>query len=197
MVVWEGDPPVEFIPFNQISLGDVANVTELKMGTHTGTHLDAPRHFIDSQIGVDNVPLELLIGSAYVAEFKEKQHITAENLNAANIPPETSRLLLKTPNSRYWQTNPHQFQLDFVALAPSATTWLIEKGIKLVGIDYLSIEPYDTANYETHYRLLGEKIIIIEGLNLSAIEPGAYFLMALPLKLKNADGAPTRVVLAR
>jgi arylformamidase len=199
MVGWEGDPPVELKPFAQISEGEIANVTEIRMGTHTGTHMDAPRHFLDTANGVDTIPLDVLIGTAYVLEFRENRHITAEDLASAHIPPHTKRLLLKTPNSRYWLTDPHPFHRDFVALAPSAAQWLIEKGVKLVGIDYLSIEPYDTVDYETHYRLLNQNVVIIEALNLSniEIETGEYFLMALPLKLKGADGAPTRVVLAR
>lgn len=197
LAVWPGDPPIEIEEASQISKGDVANVTRLNMGVHSGTHMDAPKHFLEGTTGIDEVPLDALVGTAYVVEIEGSPHIGAAELEAAQLPAKIERILFKTRNSKFWETDPNTFHKDFTALAPDGAAWLLERNIKLVGIDYLSIEQFNPPRHDTHYTLLGERVVIVEGLNLSQVAPGEYTLMALPLKIKNGDGAPARVVLAK
>jgi len=194
--VWPGDPKISLQRIAKLEEGANANVTMLEMGAHTGTHLDAPYHFLgEGYPTVDKLSLHLLTGRAYVLSVADEiEVITAKVLEKAEIPPRTRRLIFKTRNSDLWTEDPLTFHDDFVGLSADGAQFLVEKGIRLVGIDYLSIAPYRQGT-STHRILLEAGIAILEGLNLSQVSPGRYTLYCLPLKLVGADGAPARVIL--
>jgi arylformamidase len=178
-----------------IAQGHRSNSSVFHLGSHDGTHVDAPLHFIADGAPVDQLPLDALVGPARVVEVANAGHITAAMLDALAWPPGTERVLFKTRNSARWDEP--TFYEDFVAVAPDAARWLVERGVRLVGIDYLSIEAYDPAGTAaTHTMLLGAGVVIVEGLDLRGVAPGAYTVMCLPLKFLGADGAPARVLLA-
>jgi arylformamidase len=186
MVVWEGDPPVSFAPASSLEAGDPANVTTLALGSHSGTHVDAPLHFLAGGSGVDELPLEALVGPALVLDLMSVEgDVRAGDLD---FPDGVERLLLKTANSRLW--GPDEFVADHVAIAPDAARLLVDRGVTLVGIDYLSV-----GSPETHRILLGAGVVALESLDLRTVDPGGYQLVALPLRLVGLDGAPARVVL--
>ncbi|MCW5851900.1 MAG: cyclase family protein [Anaerolineae bacterium] len=206
LAVWPGDPPVEIVREMDAAQGDAFTLTRLNISAHTGTHIDAPRHFFPSGLAIDQLPLDRLMGPAWVAEVEDGKDgkgrkagegglVTAAGLEGLRIPVDVTRLLLKTANSHLW-THPliPTFDPDFVALDPSAARWLVERGIQLIGIDYLSIERGDES-FPVHTALLRAGVVILEGLNLAHVPPGAYHLIALPMKITDADGAPARVVL--
>ncbi|HNS02735.1 MAG TPA: cyclase family protein [Anaerolineae bacterium] len=194
--VWPGDPPVRLSQPLHLERGDTYTLTRLDMGAHTGTHLDAPAHFIRGGATVESLDLETLIGPALVVDARGRGHLSAETLEALAIPAGVQRLLLRTDNSLRWQRDEQTFAEDFIAIAPSGAAWLAARGVKLVGIDYLSVAPFDDSA-STHQILLGAGVVAVEGLNLSAIEPGDYQLICLPIKIGGADGAPCRAVLVR
>ncbi len=194
MVVWPKDPKVEFTRTSKIEDGAHANVTQMKLGVHTGTHVDAPFHFIEGGNTVDNLPLELLIGRAYVLHLPEVDYITLDIVKNSTIPPRTKRVLFRTKNSEIWNSNKKTFQKNFVSLSPEAAEYLIGRGVKLIGVDYLSVAPFGDS-VPTHKKLLESDVVVLEGLNLSEVSQGRYTLYCLPLKLKGADGAPARAVL--
>ncbi len=194
--VWPGDPAIELTPLASMDEGDEANVTKLSAGVHVGTHVDAPRHFIAGGRGVDELPLDVLIGRALVVELPAADVISEEALDGAGIPEGIDRLLFKTRNSNLWATSPDVFRKDFVAVDEGGAAWLVDHGVRLVGVDYLSVAPWGKA-VPTHQRLLGADVVIVEGLNLSAAEPGSYQLYCLPVKLLGCDGAPARALLGR
>lgn len=191
---WPGEQGPLFKPITEMAKGDVANVTLMSFASHTGTHVDAPFHFLSGGSTVDAMPLESLIGKALVVEMVEEGHISAAVLERARISQGTERILFKTSNSELW--NSPQFDKSFYALTPDAAKWLVDHRIKLVGIDYLSIEPFGAPReHPTHTTLLKAGVVIIEGLDLRAIRPGEYTVVCLPLKASGLDGAPARVVL--
>lgn len=194
--VWPGDPEIKLTRTSKMEDGADANVTYINMGAHTGTHVDAPYHFLgNGQQTVDQLSLSNLTGRAYLLRIDDEVDlITADVLEQANIPSRTRRIIFKTRNSNYWASSNSVFQKDFVALSADGAQFLLDKGIRLVGIDYLSIAPYNNS-LATHQILLGGGVIILEGLDLSQISPGRYTLYCLPLKLSGADGAPARVIL--
>lgn len=194
--VWPGDPPVRLTQPSHLERGDICTITRLDISAHTGTHLDAPAHFIPGGATVETLNLDALIGPALVADARGLGHLTAEALESLAIARGVQRLLLRTDNSAIWQRGDTAFQENFVAIEPSGATWLVERGVKLVGIDYLSVAPFDDG-VPTHQILLGAGVIAVEGLDLSAIEPGEYQLICLPIKIGGADGAPCRAVLIR
>jgi arylformamidase len=193
MPTYAGEPGPELQYLKQIARGDSANVTALSLGSHTGTHVDAPHHFLDGRSTVEEMPLESLVGTAQVVELTEQRHITAADLEAAGIPAASRRLLLKTPNSAFWDHD--DFHTDFVGLTGDAALWLVDHGFFLIGIDYLSIEQFRSPTHEVHKTLLEAGVIILEGLDLMHVPPGAYTLVCAPLKVVGADGAPARVFL--
>ena len=198
IVVWPGDPAVQFKPLASIAQGDGVNVTHLNFGSHTGTHVDAPRHFLDGKTGVDAMPLQALVGTAYVLDFTAlDHHIGAADLEGSGLPVGAERVLFKTSNSAFWATDPANFHKDYLALALDGAEWLVQRGVKLVGIDYLSIEEFEPPSPKVHYALLGARVVVLEGLNLGEVEAGEYTIFALPVKLENGDGSPTRVLLGR
>lgn len=191
---WPGSPLTELTRRRDMAQGDSVNDSVLTCGVHTGTHVDAPLHFLADGADVTDLSLEALIGPAIVAVLPEVEAITARDLEALNLPPDTRRLLLRTRNSESWQRGDRAFCPDFVALTTDAAHWVVARGIRLIGIDYLSIQRFRD-NSETHIALLQAGVVIVEGLNLAGIEPGDYELICLPLKLAGAEGAPARAVL--
>lgn len=192
--VWPGDPPVQLSQPSHLDRGDEYTLTRLDISAHTGTHLDAPAHFIPRGATVEALDLAVLIGPCRVVETATAGHVTAAALEALAIPPGTVRVLLKTANSRLWAESGAAFRPDFVAVAADGAQWLVDHGVKLVGVDYLSVAPFDDS-VATHRLLLGAGVIVVEGLNLSAVAPGEYQLICLPLKIAGSDGAPARAVL--
>lgn len=194
--VWPGDPRIELRPLARIAEGAPCNTTQIVCPTHCGTHVDPPRHFVEHGQDLDQVPLERWIGPCQVVRIPDEvRRVEPEHLSAAGISPDTTRLLLKTGNSRRWDTWPHTFQTDYTALTPSAADWVVDRGIQLIGIDYFSFELYDDAENRTHRTILGAGIVAIEALDLRAVDPGFYDLICLPLRVAQGDGAPARVVL--
>lgn len=192
--VYPGDPPVTITPMAQIANGDMVNVSLLSLGNHTGTHVDPPLHFIAGGKTVDQLDLNVLCGPACVVDFTHIERvITANDFAGTNLPADAMRILCKTRNSTLWERE--GFQKEFVAFDGGAAQWLIEHGVKLIGIDYLSAELFDAPEPRAHLSLLGAGVIIVEGLNLRDITPGDYTLACLPLKIKDGDGAPARAVL--
>lgn len=195
LVVWPEDPPIELGRVQKIEDGADSNVSRVNMSVHTGTHIDAPFHFIEDGDTVDNIPIDLLTGRCYVLHLPDDVDvITREMVQDSPIPPRTKRVLFRTRNSELWNSNPHTFQKDYVALAPEAAEYMIGRGVKLVGVDYLSVAAFDDV-VPTHKVLLGAGIIVVEGLNLSEVSQGRYMLYCLPIKLGGADGAPARAIL--
>jgi arylformamidase len=191
---WPGDTAFELERVQKIDEGATANVSSLTMSAHMGTHVDAPDHFLNNGKTVEKLALSVLSGRAYVLNLPEVELITAAILEQAEIPPRTRRVLFKTRNSEYWSRQLKDFQTDFVAISPDAAQYLVDRGVKLVGIDYLSIAPYHQG-LVTHQILLKAGMVILEGLDLSAVSPGRYTLFCLPLKLAGSDGAPARAIL--
>jgi arylformamidase len=189
-----GNPEFELQPVKRIAEGASSNVSRLVMGTHTGTHVDAPRHFFDDGAGIDGLAIELLLGRARVVEIELRGGIAAANLEAAGLR-EDLRVLLKTSNSALW--NGTAFREDYTYLTESGARYLVEQGVKVIGIDYLSIEQFKKPGGPAHRVLLSQGVVIIEGLNLADVEPGMYEMYCLPLRIAGADGAPARVVLKR
>jgi arylformamidase len=196
MPVWPGDPQVLLERVAKIEDGANANVSQVALSAHTGTHVDAPYHFLgDSPITIDVLPLEVLTGRAYLLHLPDQvDTITQDVLAHLDIPEDVERLLFRTRNSYYWTQNVRDFQTDFVGLDAGAAQFVADRHLKLVGIDYLSIAPYKKSR-PTHEILLRNNIVIVEGLNLSAVPQGFYELYCLPMKLGGADGAPARVIL--
>jgi arylformamidase len=194
MTVYRGNPPVRIRPAMTLPK-DGVNLSELCLGSHTGTHVDAPSHFIKGGEGIDRVDPERFIGPAWVADLgRVKGGIGADELARAGLPRGSRRVLLRTSNSRWWHPA-RAFRTDFVYLAPDGADWLVERDVQLVGIDYLSIEGYGVAGAPTHKRLLGAGIPILEGLDLFNVRPGRWQMAALPLRIKNGDAGLTRAVL--
>jgi arylformamidase len=195
MIVYDGDPDVHLERVKTIAGGSSANVSRLDFGVHTGTHVDAPGHFIDGAAGAETLPLDALLGPVYVVDATALQgNIDASALGVLKIPADAVRLIFKTTNSELW--NQARFSSDFFALTGDAAEALVARGVRVVGIDYLSIGPKGNG-VATHVALLQAGVVIIEGLDLRGIEPGPYELACLPLKIVGSDGAPARTVLIR
>lgn len=190
---WPGDPAVSIRLASSMAQGDEANVTQLSLGAHTGTHIDAPFHFEPDGIGVDALPLDILIGPCRVFDLTGAWEPIGRNALARCDFRGVSRALFKTTNSDFWAQD--QFQKSFIGLLPEGAAFLVDRGVRLVGIDYLSIEPFQSPGHPTHHILLRNGVVILEGLNLKEVPPGDYELIALPIKVKGADGAPVRAVL--
>lgn len=194
MPIWPGDTPPQLVQTDSIAKGGVANTSRLTMSVHTGTHIDAPAHFLENGKTIENLNIEMLVGRAYVLHLPNVDLITASMLDKAEIPPRTRRLIFKTRNSDYWANGVTTFQENFVALSADAAAWLVDRNVRLVGIDYLSIAPFN-ASTPSHRILLEAGVVVVEGLDLSKVSQGRYTLTCLPLKLAGSDGAPARVIL--
>jgi arylformamidase len=197
MITWPSEPAPKIEPLRRIAKGDTANVSVVTISDHAGTHVDPPIHFLEGGNTVDKMPLEALIGPCVVVAFDGPGHISADWLEKAKIPPRTERILFKTRNSARWGDPNAAFSREFTTRNASAAKWCVDHGVKLVGIDYLSIEPQgpEKEGYPVHKTLLGANVVIIEGLDLRGPAPGQYELFCGPLKLLNGDGAPARVFL--
>ena len=193
MVHWPDNPPVSITRQLDISKGDAANVSMLSMGSHTGTHMDAPLHFIPEGKGLDEMDLEATMGPARVIQIDDPVAVMAEVLNEHDIRS-GERILFKTRNSdRPWVEQP--FDEDFVYVSAGAAAHLAARGVRLVGVDYLSVGGFKSDGVETHTALLEAGIWVIEGLDLSSVSAGDYELICLPLKILGSDGAPARAIL--
>jgi arylformamidase len=192
-VVYPGNPEISIEPQQAISKGAGANVSTITFGSHSGTHVDAAKHFFDDGETVDRIPLERMIGRAILLAFDDHlMSIGADDLSQHELSGHT-RVLLKTRNSALLRRS--EFVKDYTYLAPDGAEYLVERGVELVGIDYLSIEQFHSGHHRTHLTLLGKNAVIIEGLDLSDAPPGEYQLICLPLRLAGLDGAPARAVL--
>lgn len=195
MPVWPGDPPVKLEQAESMDDGAEYNMTRLAMSVHTGTHVDAPHHFLNDGRTVESLALDVLTGPCYVMQLPDDvDEITAEVLARTPIPDGAERLLFGTRNSRCWAQGVKEFQTDFVAISADGAQWLVERGVKLVGVDYLSVAPYHQS-IPTHRILLEAGIVALEGVNLAQAPRGFYDLYCLPLKLAGSDGAPARAIL--
>jgi len=191
--VYEGDPAINIIPHKSIANGDSANITKLSMGAHSGTHIDAPFHFDQDGKHINELELDTFFGPAQVIEVATQDGLVTREELIGTVSEGTTRILLKTPNSKLWDRS--DFEKGFASLSLEAAEWVVENGIKLVGIDYLSIEKFHSGDHAVHRTLLTNSIVVIEGLNLAQVPPGEYNLIALPLKIKDGDGSPTRAIL--
>ena len=197
MPTWPGDPAIEISAWKSIDKGDSSNVSLLHLGVHTGTHVDAPAHFIAGANKLESLALDTLIGPAIVVGVPEDKLSIDEDFVDEHCPKNTERVLFKTRNSAFWTDPPSQFRSDFTYLSTEAAKKLVNNGIRLVGIDYLSIEKFRQKSHETHLTLLSNGVVIIEGLDLKLITAGNYELICLPLRLRSGpgDGSPVRAVL--
>lgn len=192
-LVYPGNPAIEITPQQSIAAGATANVSSVLFGSHTGTHVDAAKHFFDDGETVDQLPLDRLIGRATVLEFAEDvMQIGAKELDGQPLAG-ARRVLLKTRNSALLEQA--EFNRSYTFLAPDGAELLAEHGVELVGIDYLSIEQFRSGHHRTHRTLLERRIVIVEGLQLGGVTPGVYDFICLPLRLAGIDGAPARAVL--
>lgn len=193
LAVYPGDAAIRIERTMELERGDVARLSQISCSTHIGTHVDPPSHFIQDGVALDQLPLEVLIGPARVVDVGEARAIDAGVLAGCALNG-ARRVLFKTRNSQLWQA-PHEFHREFVYLETDAAEMLVRRGVQLVGIDYLSVEKFDFDAPTTHWALLRHNVIIVEGLDLRAVAPGDYELICLPLKIKDGDGGPARVVL--
>jgi arylformamidase len=193
--VWPGDPSIVLERVNSIAEGSESNDSQLACSVHTGTHVDAPKHFVDDGNTIELLPMNLMVGPAQLVKAPPVDVITTDVLEGLAIPAGTIRLLIKTRNSNLWDQPNHLFNTEYVALSSEAAEWVVNRGIRLIGIDYLSVQLYSDKDPRTHQVLLEAGVIIVEGLDLRKPDPGRYQLICLPLKLVGSDGAPARVVL--
>jgi arylformamidase len=192
-VVYPGNPEIHIERQQDMARGGSSNVSLLSIGSHTGTHVDAPLHMIPEGAGVDAIPLDALIGPALVVAFDDDVMAVTEAYLRSNSLAGHERVLLKTRNSRFIRER--DFHRDYTYLAPDGAEYLVSLGVRLVGIDYLSIEQFHSGHHRTHTTLLSRGVVIVEGLDLSAPPPGTYDLYCLPIQLGGIDGAPARAVL--
>ena len=193
MVSWPDNPSILIERVEDLERGDTANVSKLALGAHTGTHMDAPVHFLPDGKGIDTMPLTAAIGLARVIEIQDSESIKPDELHSHHIQ-RGERILFKTRNStRCWQTD--DFVKDFVYISREAAQYLATRQVQTVGVDYLSVGGFYKDGVETHHALLSANIWIIEGLNISSVEPGTYELICLPLRITGSDGAPARAIL--
>ena len=183
MVVYPGDPELSIERVMSLGAGDVANVSRMDLGVHTGTHVDAPLHFVEGAAAADALDLDVLVGPAVVVDVPGPGDIEPDA-----VVDGAERILFKTRNSAAWAED--RFYEDYASISPAAAARIVDAGVRLAGVDYLSV-----GGVETHETLLRAGVVAVEGLDLRGIEPGAYTLVCLPLKLEGSDGAPARVIL--
>jgi len=194
---YPGDPGIQISDWFSLAKGDAANVSLLRFGAHTGTHIDAPAHFLKGAAKLESLPLDVLIGEAEVVEVPPDRLSIDESFVAEHCDPSAKRVLFKTRNSAFWDDPSAGFQNDYTYLSTAAAAKLVARGIQLIGIDYLSIEEFGQKTHQTHLTLLSNKVIIVEGLDLGDVPAGKYELICLPLRIRggHGDGAPARAVL--
>ena len=194
-VVYPGNPAIVITAQQAIAQGAGANVSRLDFGSHTGTHVDAPKHFFDDGAGVDALPLDVLMGPARLIAFADAVTSIGESELSTHDLKGVTRLLMRTRNSSWLASGSTEFHQDYTYLAPDGAAYLAGLGIELVGVDYLSVEQFRSGHHKTHRTLLERGIVIVEGLMLDEPPPGDYELRCLPLRLAGLDGAPARAVL--
>jgi arylformamidase len=198
MPVWPGDPSVELQQISSISAGEMANVSRIALGVHCGTHIDAPKHFLTDGNTVDQIPLDKLIGEALVVRIDDAVDVITEEVLKSHpehqLLTQASKVLFRTKNSNLWHKKPIKFDQNYVGVDASGASYLTSFNLDLVGIDYLSIAPYN-ATQIPHKILLAHETIVLEGLDLSKVPGGFYELYCLPLKIFASDGAPARAIL--
>jgi len=192
---WPGDPKLELKQFESMDKGSSTNCTSISTSVHVGTHVDAPHHFLNDNRTIERLSLEVLTGPCYVLQLPDGiDAITSEVLVRSEITSDMKRILFGTSNSHFWAKGEKEFQPDFVAITEDGADWLVEHGVLLVGVDYLSVAPYGDSR-PTHEALLMAGVVVVEGLNLSNVMRGFYELYCLPLKIAGSDGAPARAIL--
>jgi arylformamidase len=195
MVTFEGDPLVHLERASSMADGAICNVSRLDFGVHTGTHIDAPVHFIDGAAGIETIGLDALVGPAVVVDARRVVGpFDRAAIDGLDIPSGTERLLFHSRNSELW--NSPSFDGSFSGVTRDGAEALIERGLRLVGMDYLSIAPFGDPT-PTHVTLLGAGVVILEGLDLREVQPGAYDLICLPLRIPGSDGGPARAIVRR
>ncbi len=194
MPIWPGSEGIQLIQTSRLEKGDESTNSKLVCDVHTGTHIDAPLHYIIGGKTIEQIELDDLIGLAVVVYISNAEAVTKGILENLSIPDDTKRLLLHTRNSAYWESKPSKFQTNYVGLTQDAAQWIVDNDIRLIGVDYLSVQRYGDDS-RTHEILLDAGVIILEGLNLSGVGPGVYELICLPLKLVGLEGSPARAVL--
>ncbi|MBW8769919.1 MAG: cyclase family protein [Gemmatimonadetes bacterium] len=194
-LVYPGNPPISISLMQSIAKGDTANVSRLDFGSHTATHVDAPLHFMAGGAGVDELPLDVLIGRARLIAVPDDAMSVGEAELRKHDLTGVTRLLIRTRNSAWLASGDPEFHKDFTHVAPDGASYLVSIGVRLVGVDYLSVEQFHSAEHRTHRTLLDHGVVIVEGMVLSEPPPGDYDLYCLPLLLAGLDGAPARAVL--
>jgi arylformamidase len=194
MAVWEGQPPVSISYIRHLSRGDRSTVSRLAMTVHTGTHVDAPRHHVAGGPGADELDLETLVGTAFVADAGDAATLSAGVVATLGIPLGSERVLFRTSNSRVWSDGVGVFTKDYVGLTEDGAYWLVDQGVRLVGTDYLSVAAWEHL-VAAHRALLTAGVILLEGLDLTGVAGGLYHLVCLPMKISGGDGAPARAIL--
>jgi arylformamidase len=192
-LVYPGNPPIRITPQQEVSKGGSANVSSLAFGSHTGTHVDAPKHFFDDGMPVDALPLDVLMGPAVLICVEDDVMAVGERELRMHELAGHTRVLIKSRNSSFIRDR--EFKKDYTYLAPDGAAYLVSLGVTLVGVDYLSVEQFHSGHHQTHRTLLENRVIIVEGLDLSVPPMGPYELRVLPLRLAGLDGAPARAVL--
>jgi arylformamidase len=198
MPVWPGDPAVDLKQVSAISSGELVNITHLSMSVHTGTHIDAPKHFFDDGKTIGQIPLEKMVGEVLVMQIDDSANVISglvlKSHPAIDLLKDTRKVLFRTRNSSLWRQSPNEFRSDYVGIDRSGAEFLGGLGLDLIGIDYLSIAPFEET-LSSHLALLAEEIVLLEGLDLSNVSAGIYKLFCLPIHLPGCEGAPARVIL--
>lgn len=194
--MWPGNLAPKIGRLSDMKNGEAHNETFLELNAHTGTHIDAPLHFVSDGRSIDQIDPGVFIGPAFVVELPDVKQITSKDLEKIKLPQGVDRLLFKTSNSLLWSNEDSVFTKNYVGITTDAATWLVNKKIKLVGIDYLSIATFNEA-VEVHNVLLKDDIVILEGVDLSEVEEGTYKLICLPIKISGAEAAPARAILIK
>ena len=194
--LWPGNIGPKTKRLSNMENGSEYNETSIEMNVHTGTHIDAPLHFIKNGQSIDKMNPSIFIGSVFIVHLPDVREITAKDLEKINLPKNVNRILFKTSNSLLWNKDNSEFEKEYVGITSDAATWLVEKKITLVGIDYISIATFKET-VGVHNILLKEGIAVLEAINLINVEEGNYKLVCLPIKITNAEGAPARAVLIK
>jgi arylformamidase len=195
--MWPGDDPPYHEFTSHTDRGDPSTVSRWTLSAHTGTHVDARMHFIPGGWTIESLELSRTVGPCLVVDLTHvEKRIERADLEAAGIAGQV-RVLLKTRNSSLELLSRSEFEEGYVGISQEAAEYLVEIGTETVGVDYLSVEPFEDKEFNTHHTLLGADLVILEGLLLTEVEPGEYFLVCLPLKLAGSDGSPARAILIR
>ena len=198
MVIWPGDPPVEINRLSAIKDGNDANISKISMCVHTGTHIDAPSHFIDQANTIEQIPLTKLVGKTFVMDLCDQTDVIDEDMLRGHPDGDkliqSKKVLFKTRNSAFWVEKPGQFDEAYVGINSSGANYLASLNLELVGVDYLSVASYNETELP-HKILLSREIVLLEGINLRDVPPGFYYLYCLPLPILGSDGAPARAIL--